>query len=176
MNVRFASLLCLASSIAYGIAPARGAGEAPTATSTLVLRLRGPADAAFALFDPVGEARWDAEWHPRFVGPANVAQGLVFETTGDAGARTVWILDRYDPVHRTLRYVNVAGGRTLTQLDITVTPRGSAASEATLRRSQTALEPAAFAAVRAHARAVATQAPQWERALNAALLSPTRHG
>jgi hypothetical protein len=146
-----------------------GSDATPSASAVLTLQLAGPADAAFVMFDPVHESLWSPHWQPRFLGEPSVATGLVFVTVEHAGMQTVWLLDRYDPAARSMRYVNVTGGRTLTQLDITVVPRGPAASEATLRRVETALDPAAADEVRALARDFPAQAPHWESAINDAL-------
>jgi hypothetical protein len=169
MNIAYAALAGALLILPPG-GPARAGGDAtPSASAVMTLQLAGPADAAFVMFDPVHESLWSPHWKPQFLGEPNVATGLVFVTVGRAGTQTVWLLDRYDAAARSMRYVNVTAGRTLTQLDITVVPRGPASSEATLRRVETALDPAATDDVRAFAREFPTQAPHWEAAINDAL-------
>ena len=170
MNIACAAL---AGTLLLTLHPGGPAGAGPDATpsasAVMTLQLAGPADTAFGMFDPVHESLWSPHWEPRFLGKPNVATGLVFVTVGHAGTQTVWLLDRYDAAARSMRYVNVTAGRTLTQLDITVVPRGPSASEATLRRVETALDPAAADDVRAFAREFPTEAPHWEAAINDAL-------
>jgi hypothetical protein len=169
MNIAYAALAGALLILPPG-GPARAGGDATrSASAVMTLQLAGPADAVFVMFDPVHESLWSPHWKPQFLGAPNVATGLVFVTVGRAGTQTVWLLDRYDAAARSMRYVNVTAGRTLTQLDITVVPRGPAASEATLRRVETALDPAATDDVRAFAREFPTQAPHWEAAINDAL-------
>ena len=138
-------------------------------SAVLELRLTASADRAFRLFDPIHESLWEPHWKPRFLGAPRAAAGLVFITTGPAGTQTIWLLDRYDSSARNLRYVNVSAGRTLTQLDIAVEPRGPSASEATVHHTQTALDSTAAADVCAAAREFPSVRSHWEAALNAAL-------
>ncbi|HEY6237471.1 MAG TPA: hypothetical protein VIW69_20395 [Candidatus Elarobacter sp.] len=148
-------------------APAVAADALPTVRASIVLRLQAAADRAFPMFDPVNETRWSPDWHPTLLGDGRVVAGLVF-TTPDEHGRTAWLLDRYDPRAREIRYV-ITRPSTLTTIDIVVVPDGPRASVATVSYTRTALEAGAVDAVQAFARHFPTQGPHWESAINAAL-------
>jgi hypothetical protein len=149
------------------------AGALPTVRASIVLHLHAAADRAFPMFDPVNETRWSPDWHPTLLGDGRVAAGLVFMTADEHG-RTAWLLDRYDPRTREIRYV-VTRPTTLTIIDIAVAPDGENASVATVTYTRTALEASATDAVQAFAHHFPTQAPHWESAINTALAKEPTH-
>jgi hypothetical protein len=163
-------ILCVSAAVvAAGVATSAAGAAAPPARASIVLHLRAPADRAFPMFDPVNEKRWAPDWQPTLLGEARVAAGLVFTTQDDHG-RTAWLLDRYDERARELRYV-VARPTILTTIDIAVVPDGPGSSVATVTYTRTALDAAAEGEVEEFARHFPLQAPHWESAINAALLS-----
>jgi len=161
----------LALALAAGAAtPSRGSAM-PTVDASITLHLHAPADAAFPLFDPVNETRWSPDWHPTLLGDGRVAPGLVF-TTEDVHGRAAWLLDRYEPHARIIRYVAVRP-TTLTTIDIAIVPDGATASVATVTYHRTALDAASSADVAAFAEHFSAQGPHWEAAINAALAART---
>jgi hypothetical protein len=138
-----------------------------TVQASITLHLIGPPDDAFPLFDPVNETAWDPDWKPRLLGD-RVTQGLVFLTNDDRG-RAVWLLDRYAPESRILRYV-VTSPTLLDQIDISLRPEGSARTIATVTYTRTALDPSADDGVRAFAKHFPQQGPRWEKAINRVLM------
>lgn len=139
---------------------------AVTVQASIVLHLVAPPAAAFPLFDPVNETRWDPQWKPVLLG-SRVQQGLVFLTAGERG-RAVWLLDRYEPQSYSLRYV-VTGEQILDQIDISLRGGGGDTSVATVTYTRTSLESSADEGVRHFARHFPLQAPHWEAAINGAL-------
>lgn len=160
-----------AAVVAAGLATSAAGASTPPGRASIVLHLRATADRAFPMFDPVNEKGWAPGWQPTLFGDARVAAGLVF-TTEDEHGRAAWLLDRYDPRTREVRYV-VARPATLTTIDITVVPDGPSSSIATVTYTRTALDPSAASAVDDFIRHFALQAPHWESAINAALASET---
>ncbi len=154
-------------------APACAAEALPTVRASIVLHLRAAADRAFPMFDPVNEARWSPDWRPTLLGDGRVAAGLVF-TTAEEHGRTAWLLDRYDPRARELRYV-IARPMTLTTIDVTVVPDGQQASVATVTYTRTALDASAVKGVRNFEHHFPMQGPHWESAINAALATDAAH-
>lgn len=139
---------------------------AVTVQASIVLHLVAPPAAAFSLFDPVNETRWDPQWKPVLLG-SSVQQGLVFLTADERG-RAVWLLDRYEPQVYSLRYV-VTGEHILDQIDISLRADGADASVATVTYTRTSLESSADERVRHFAQHFPLQAPHWEAAINGAL-------
>ncbi len=119
------------------------------------------------MFDPVNETRWAPEWRPTLIGDGRVAAGLVF-TTADEHGRATWLLDRYDPRAREIRYV-IGHPATLTTIDIAVVPAGAQASVATVTYTRTALDASVVDDVKAFAHHFPAQGPHWESAINTAL-------
>src|SRR5579884_3641475 len=89
-------LLCLGAIVCLVAAPAWADGSATTVTeiASIVLHLNAAPDAAFPLFDPVHESKWDPRWQPHLLGN-RVEEGLVF-LVGDGDDRTTWMIDRYE--------------------------------------------------------------------------------
>jgi hypothetical protein len=119
------------------------------------------------MFDPVNEALWAPDWRPALLGEGRVASGLVF-TTDDAHGRGTWLLDRYDPERRIIRYVTFRP-TTLTTIDIAVEPLDPGSSVATVTYTRTALDSSAIAEVTDFARHFPHEGAHWEAAINAAL-------
>jgi hypothetical protein len=169
---KFLGTLTAAAAAGSLTASAVAAEPLPTVRASIVLHLRADADRAFPMFDPVNETRWSPDWHPTLLGDGRVAAGLVF-TIAEEHGRTAWLLDRYDPRAREIRYV-IARPTTLTTIDVAVVPDGPQASVATVTYTRTALEAGAVDAVQAFARHFPTQGPHWESAINAALAGEGR--
>jgi hypothetical protein len=158
-----------AAVVAVGVAATAAGASAQPGRASIVLHLRASAERAFPMFDPVNEKRWSPGWQPTLLGDARVAEGLVF-TTEDEHGRAGWLLDRYDPRVREVRYV-VARPATLMTIDITVVPDGPSSCIATVTYTRTALDAAAASTVDEFLRHFPLQAPHWESAINAALAS-----
>ncbi len=139
-----------------------------TVQATMILHLAAPPAAAFPLFDPVNETKWDPSWKPQLLGPA-VKQGLVFLTHDERGSAT-WLLDRYDPAAHVIRYV-VSAPDLLDEIDIQVRPEGHSRSVASVTYRRTSLSPSGDEQVRYFQRHFPKHAPHWESAINAALAS-----
>jgi hypothetical protein len=160
--------LILGALIAMNADPAPSAGSAlPTVRATITLHLHASAERALPMFDPVNESLWAPGWKPTLLGEARVAPGLVF-TTEDEPSRATWLLDRYDPVLHSIRYV-VFRPTTLTTVDINVIPQDAGSSVATVTYTRTALDSSAVEPVTHFAQHFPMEGPHWEGAINAAL-------
>jgi len=151
-------------------AAARAEDGALTKTASIVVHVHASADAAFPLFDPVNETKWDPEWKPRLLGD-RVDEGLVF-VVGDGDGKSTWLIDRYDVSTRSIGYV-VVGKSLLTRIAIHVAPAGTQ-STATVTYTRTALDDDGRNAVERFAAHFPTQAPHWEGAINGYLASVAR--
>jgi hypothetical protein len=170
---KFLGALTTAAAAAALAVPAAAADPSlPTVRAAIVLHLHAAADRAFPMFDPVNETRWSPDWHPTLLGDGRVAAGLVFITAEQHG-RTPWLLDRYDPQAREIRYV-ITRPTTLTTIDVAVVPDGPQASVATVTYTQTALDASAVESVQAFEHHFPMQGPHWESAINAALAANER--
>lgn len=138
-----------------------------TKSATIVVHVHASADAAFPLFDPINEMKWDPDWKPQLLGD-RVAEGLVF-LVNDNGDKSTWLIDRYDPVTRTIAYVALRGS-TLTRIRIDVSPDGDQ-SLARVAYTRTALDDAGVKAVEHFAAHFPSQGPHWESAINGYLAS-----
>jgi hypothetical protein len=167
MTKLLGALTAVAAAGALAVPAVAADPSLPTVRAAIVLHLHAPADRAFPMFDPVNETRWSPDWHPTLLGDGRVAAGLVFITADEHG-RTPWLLDRYDPRAREIRYV-ITRPTTLTTIDVAVVPDGAQASVATVTYTRTALEAGAVESVQAFAHNFPTQGPHWESAINAAL-------
>ncbi|HZO92516.1 MAG TPA: hypothetical protein VFB22_02010 [Candidatus Baltobacteraceae bacterium] len=148
-----------------------GAERPPvTKSASITLHLHAGADAAFPLFDPVNETKWDPDWKPRFLGDA-IGEGLAF-VVADGDRRSTWLIDRYDARARTIAYV-VFAPSTLTRIHIDVLPDGDR-SIATVTYTRTALDDAGVEAVEHFVAQFPAQAPHWESAINGYLDSTRR--
>jgi hypothetical protein len=107
MNQVFVATAGALLSLAFTSAVSADETLAVSGAAVLKLELAGPAEAAFPLFDPVNESLWSPHWNPRFLAAPRIAAGLVFVTTSHSGRPTVWLLDRYDPAARTMRYTTL---------------------------------------------------------------------
>ena len=140
--------------------------SAVTVKATLVLHLAGAAAAAFPLFDPVHESKWDPSWKPELTS-TSIAEGLVFFTDDERG-RATWLLDSYEPGALQIRYV-VFSQTVLDRIDIALKPDGTNRSIARVTYTRTALDPAADEQVRRFGYTFPSQAPHWEAAINGVL-------
>jgi hypothetical protein len=150
--------------------PLRAEDTAMTQTATIVVHLHADADAAFPLFDPVNESKWDPDWKPQLLG-GRVEEGLVF-LVEQGGSKSTWVVDRYDPPARTIGYV-VVTATTLTRILIRITPNDTQ-SVATVTYTRTALDEHGINDVEHFAAHFPSQAPHWERAINDYLDSHSR--
>ena len=140
-------------------------------TRTMFLDLPGDVDAAFALFGPVGEARWAPGWSPRFITPQPGAQtpdGAVF-ITGEADAPIVWVMTDFDPTQHLVRYVHVRPGKLVTQLWISVSAVGPHASRAEVTYRHTMLDPGGREAMDHFVASFPNFKHHWEQFIGAAL-------
>lgn len=122
------------------------------------------------MFDPVNEALWAPGWRPALLGEGRVAAGLVF-TADDEHGRGTWLLDRYEPERRIIRYVTFRS-TTLTTIDIDVEPVNLGSSVATVTYTRTALDPSAIPGLTDFAQHFPHEGAHWEAAINAALDAP----
>jgi hypothetical protein len=160
-------LICVLAAACLAAAPgqANDGAAGVTKTASIVLRLRAAPDAAFPLFDPVNETRWDPRWQPRLLGD-RIEEGLVF-LVGDGDDRTTWMIDRYEPAAHRIAYV-VTGRSTLTRIIIALRPVAGA-SEATVTYVRTALDAQAIPLVEHFAQHFPLEQHHWESAINAVL-------
>jgi len=149
------------------------AAPLPTVHASITLHLHAAAERALPMFDPVNESRWAPDWKPTLLGEGRVAPGLVF-TTDDEHGRTTWLLDRYDPASRSIRYV-VFRPATLTTIDVNVAPQDARSSVATVEYTRTALDPTAVESVMHFAQHFPLEGPHWENAINGALDAANKH-
>jgi len=136
-----------------------------TRSASIVLHLNALPSAAFPMFDPVNETKWDPQWKPRLLG-ARVEEGLAF-LVGDGEHRTTWLVDRYDPVNHRIAYV-VAAPSVLTRIVIGLNAdeRGTVA---TVTYTKTALDEHAAPSVEHFVQHFPAEQTHWESAINAAL-------
>lgn len=132
---------------------------------SITLHLNAPPDAAFPMFDPVNESKWDPEWKPQLLG-SRVEEGLVF-LVGDDEHRTTWLLDRYEPAAHYIAYV-VAAPSVLTRIVIVLKPEGDG-TLATVTYIKTPLDNAGNASTEHFMKHFPSEGPHWESAINAAL-------
>lgn len=160
-------LLGLAALLGLSASPAIASenGAAFTRTAVIVLHLNAPPAAAFPLFDPVNESKWDPSWKPHLLG-SRVEEGLLF-LVGDGADRATWLIDRYDPVGNRIAYV-VAGRSALTRIAIEVVPEGPG-SKATVTYTKTALDAHAIPNIEHFVQHFPLEREHWESAINAAL-------
>lgn len=146
--------------------PAKAAAlQNMTKSVSFELHLRASPDAAFPLFDPVNEMRWDPQWKPRLIGDT-VDEGLVF-LVGEGEHRTTWLLDRYDPIGHHIAYV-VSARSTLTRILINLRPEAGGCA-ATITYLKTALDPQALPSIEHFAKHFPLERQHWESAINAVL-------
>jgi hypothetical protein len=142
---------------------------------TMRLALAGPADEAFPLFGPMREREWDPDWRPVVIAPddgESCAAGTVFVVGGNPDS--VWVMTRYDPVSRQVRYVMLQPGVVTSEIAVDVTVQGPRASAATVSYRRTALSAAGETALDEFLRVWPSWAAQWEGAINAVLLNVER--
>lgn len=137
-----------------------------TVQASMTLHLAAAPEAAFPLFDPVNESRWDPGWNPQLLG-TRVQQGLVFLTDDDRG-RSTWLLDVYDPQKYVIRYV-VNSPSILDQIDIALQSAGPNRTIATVTYTRTALDPKMEDSVRHFGEHFPSHAAHWESAINSVL-------
>lgn len=136
-----------------------------TKSVSISLRLNASPEAAFPMFDPVNETKWDPQWKPQLLG-SRVEEGLVF-LVGEGKQRTTWLLDRYDPIHHHIAYV-VAGPSVLTRIVIGLKP-ANAGTIANVTYIKTALDEDGNASIDHFVKHFPAEQPHWESAINAAL-------
>jgi hypothetical protein len=140
-------------------------------TRTMSLDLPGDADAAFALFGPVGEARWAPGWSPRFITPLPGAQtpdGAVF-VTGEADQPIIWVMTDFDPATHVVRYVHVRPEKLAAQLWISVSAVGPHVSRAEVTYRYTLLGPGGREAMDHFTASFPSFKHHWEQFIGAAL-------
>jgi len=84
--------------------------------------LDGEPDDVFALFGPIREADWAADWEPEIVAGDGQApeRGCVFRTYDDDRGETVWLLAGLDRNERRIEYVRVTPLVDLAEIAISV--------------------------------------------------------
>ena len=163
---RMKFILCLLALLSLG-PRAMAASEFSPMTKHVhfTLQLNAPPAAAFPLFDPVNETKWDPDWKPQLLGD-RVEEGLVF-LVGDGRDRTTWLLDRYEPNAFRIAYV-VAARSTLTRINIALEPRAGG-STATVTYTKTALDSEGVTIVDHFIEHFPSERRHWESAINAVL-------
>jgi hypothetical protein len=159
--------IVLGLTLALAVPRAANGATLPSAQIEFRIRLHAGADVAFPLFDPIREALWAPRWAPHLISGESVEPGLIF-STGDDGARTIWILDQYDPQARFIRYVTVDANE-LHEVNIRVIPLDASNCSATVQLRRTALVLSSAQKVRAFGHHAGAQGPHWEAAINAYL-------
>ena len=89
---------------------------------THAILLDGDPDEVFALFGPVREADWAADWNPEIVaGDGHTPErGCVFRTYHDDRGETIWLLAGLDRDERWIEYVRVTPLSDLAEITIRV--------------------------------------------------------
>jgi hypothetical protein len=165
---RFSSCL-----LAFGFSLPVSALSAPQlrASAAIELHLNAPADAAFPLFGPVRESEWAPDWSPKWIYPPEPRQsseGSVFTTASPAGIST-WVMTVYDAEKRNVEYVHLTPGHRVVEISITVRPTTRETSTARVSYRVTALSEQDAAFVAHFKTEFPSEAPHWERAVNAAI-------
>ena len=139
------------------------------------IQLQASADEVFPLFGPKKEKLWAPEWNPVFVYPADgevSAEGAVFTVMPDDGRPlSTWVMTTYDDRRRTVEYVQMSPGHSVTEIHIEVLPEGASRSRARVRYTRTALSPAANAFIAHFEAHFAATGTHWQDAINRYLAS-----
>ena len=82
--------------------------------------LDGDPAEVFALFGPVREGDWAADWDPELIsGDADAPEvGCVFRTRDPARGETIWLLSGLDRDRRIIEYVRTTPSSDVTQIRI----------------------------------------------------------
>jgi hypothetical protein len=125
-----------------------------------------PPKAAFALFDPAGERRWDPTWTPRFLHGDAHAAGSVFQTS-HGGHILTWLMDSYDAATNSVSYIVVAGDRSIMKIGIELLPESSG-SRANVAYERTALNAAGRQDVSRFCTTFPGRQNEWQNAIDGA--------
>ncbi len=132
------------------------------------LRLEGPIEKVFPLFDPVNEAKWADGWAIEPVWPADgrVETGMVFTTPAGPGRRAVWALTRLDAEAGEVAYWVWFPDERVQHVEVACRAAGDK-TEARVSYTLTALSQAGRKAVAAFdADGYARRMAHWESAIN----------
>jgi hypothetical protein len=102
-----------------------------------------PIEEALALFTPIGEMRWIADWRPVFLHPADgkTEEGMVF-TTGEGEDFTIWSCIEWSPERHRVRYARVTPASRLAHVTVECAPLARRQTRVSVRYDLTALNAA----------------------------------
>lgn len=142
--------------------------------SEFTILVHAPPQAALGLFGASGERTWAGkEWNPRFLEPRPEEDrpGAVFFFSPTSGRPILGYTPIFDREQGHIRHVFFRGSGSVTVIDVRLSPVDGHSSRVVVVYERTALDHDSEAEVRALAADDASQAAEWEAAINAYLSS-----
>ena len=156
-----------AAAASLALAACAASAHVPRRSSRVyVQKLVAPPEQVLPLLTPLGEKAWAGGWEPVMLRDEPGFAGSVFATSHHGPPETIWVMERYDPEGRAVRYTRVKPGSDVCEIDIVLAPTASGC-DATVRYTWTSLGPAGDAVIdkfdEAHYLHFMTE---WEQELN----------